>query len=69
MSRVHTAAVRYATSRSASPRFFSRHEDFGNVCDRDVHVYIGAESKRIGKMLEDAVYVDVVSGRELREKA
>ena len=66
---VYTAAVRYAFNHSASLKFFSLHEDFGSVCDRDVYVHIGDESKRIGRMLEDTVYVDVMSGRELREKA
>ena len=37
----YTAAVRYAFNHSASLKFFSLHEDFGSVCDRDVHVHIG----------------------------
>lgn len=49
-THVYTAAVRYALNHSASLKFFSRHGDFGNVYDRDVFVYIGAESKRIGRM-------------------
>ena len=64
----YAAAVRYAFERSASLKFFDWHEDFGNVRDQDTFVYIGAESKRIGTMLLDAVDVDVMSGRELRNK-
>lgn len=65
---VYTAAVRYAFAHSASLKFFNRHEDFGNVCDRDIFVYIGPESERIGRMLQDAVHIDVMSGVELRNK-
>lgn len=68
-SPVYTAAVRYAFDHSASLKFFNRHEDFAHVCDRDVFVYIGPESKRIGQMLHDAASVTVMSGLELRNRA
>ena len=68
-SPVYDAAVRYAFNHSGSLKFFNRHEDFGHVCDRDVFAYIGPESERIGRMLQDAVHVDAMPGRELRERA
>ena len=67
-SPVYDAAVRYAFDHSGSLKFFNRHEDFAHVCDRDVFVYIGPESERIGRMLQDAVRADVMSGLELRDK-
>lgn len=65
---VYTAAVRYAFNHSASLKIFDRNEDAGNVRDRDVYVYMGPESKRVGRVLLDMVDVDVMSGRELRNK-
>lgn len=56
------------TFYSASLKIFDRNEDAGNVRDRDVYVYMGPESKRVGRVLLDMVDVDVMSGRELRNK-
>ena len=38
------------------------------VRDGDVLVYVGDNSKRIAKTFQDAVDVDVLSGRQLRKK-
>lgn len=65
---VYTAAVRYAFEHSASLKFFSRNDDFDNVLDHDVFVYVGPVSERIGRMLQDAARPEVMSGLELREK-
>lgn len=65
---VYPAAVRYAFEHSASLKFFSPYEDFGNVRDRDAFVYVGPESKRIGEVLQDAVRLDIMSGLELRRR-
>lgn len=67
-SPVYAAAVQYAFKHSASLKFFNRYEDSAHVCDRDVFVYIGPESERIGRMLQDAARVAVMSGLELRDK-
>lgn len=65
-SLVYNAAVQYAFMHSASLKFFNRYEDSAHVCDRDVFVYIGPDSKRIGMMLQDAARISVMSGLELR---
>lgn len=67
-SPVYTAAVQYAFKHSASLKFFHQYEDFAHVADRDIFVYIGPESKRVGRILQDAVRVTVMSGIELRDK-
>ena len=65
-SLVYNAAVQYAFMHSASLKFFNPYEDSAHVCDRDVFVYIGPDSKRIGMMLQDAARISVMSGLELR---
>lgn len=67
-SPVYAAAVQYAFKQSASLKFFNRYEDSAHVCDRDVFVYIGPESERVGRMLQYASRVTIMSGLELRDK-
>lgn len=66
-SPVYAAAVRYAFEHSGSFKLFNRYEDAAHVHDRDIFVHVGSESERVGRMLQDASRVKVMSGLELRD--
>ena len=65
-SDAYSAAVRMAFKLSGSLKIFKIGEDTHSVLDKDVFVYIGERSKRVGKALQDSVDVTVMSGLELR---
>ena len=65
-SDAYNAAVRHAFNLSGSLKIFKFDEDFGLVRDKDVFVYIGEKSMKVGKALQDAVDITVMSGMELR---
>lgn len=66
-SDTYSAAVRMAFKLSGSFKIFKIGEDARSVRDKDIFVYIGENSKRIGKALQDSVDVTVMSGLELRQ--
>lgn len=65
-SDTYCAIVRKAFELSASLKMIRRDEDVQLVRDRDVFVYVGEESRRMGKALQDSVDIAVMSGLELR---
>lgn len=67
-SAVYAAAARYAFNHSGSFKLFHRYEDRERVRDHDVFVYVGPESEKIGRILQDASRVKVMSGIELRDE-
>ena len=67
-SAVYVAAARYAFNCSGSFKLFHRYEDRERVHDHDVFVYVGPESEKIGRVLQDASRVKVMSGLELRDE-
>ena len=63
---VYNAAVRHAFALSGSFKIFNFREDFKYVRDRDVFVYVGENSQRVGKAIQGMADVDVMSGADLR---
>lgn len=64
-SDTYRAAVRHAFDLLGSLKIFKFDEDFELVRDKDVFVYIGEKSMTVGKTLQDAVDITVMSGIEL----
>lgn len=65
-SAAYDAAVCKAFELSGSLKIFKFDEDSQSVRDKDVFVYIGENSKRVGKALQDSADITVMSGLQLR---
>ena len=63
----YNAAICKAFEMSGSLKIFKLGEDVQYVRDRDVFVYIGDKSKRVGRTLQNSVDITVMSGLELRQ--
>ena len=63
----YNAAIRKAFEVSGSLKIFKLGEDVQYVRDKDVFVYVGDKSKRVGKLLQDSADITVMSGLELRQ--
>lgn len=67
-SPVYAATARYAFNLSASFKLFSRYEDIAHIRDHDIFVYGGPQSEKIGRVLQDTLRINLMSGLELRDK-
>ena len=63
----YNAAICKAFEMSGSLKIFKLGEDVQYARDKDVFVYIGDKSKRVGKTLQNSVDITVMSGLELRQ--
>lgn len=66
-SPVYDAVSHLAFQKGGCLKLFSKSEDLALVRDGDIFVYVGTDSAKIGKTLQDGYDIQVHSGKEVRK--